>query len=394
MDENAIKNILDRNVVEIIEKDHLEEKLKKGGGLRIKLGIDPTGPKIHLGRAIALWKLRQFQEQGHQIVLIIGDFTATVGDASDKENARPQLAKAEIKENMKHYKKQIGKILDLKKTELHYNSEWLSKIKFEELVRLASLFTVHQLVNRRNFKERFESGAVIGFHEFLYPLMQGYDSVAISADVEIGGTDQLFNFLAGRKIQEFYGQEPQDVMTLQMLEGLDARKMSTTYGNVVNITDEPNDMFGKIMSMKDDLIVKYFNLATNLDIGKIHKIEDELENAKINPFELKKELAFEIVRIYHGEKAAKEALERFINVFQKGELPKDTISFKAEKGELFCDVLVKNKMVSSRSEFRRLTKEEAVEFNGEIVKDIRFKIQNSGVAKIGKKKFVKIEILL
>lgn len=381
MDDNAIKNILNRNVVEIIEKDHLEERLKKDGGLRIKLGIDPTGPKIHLGRAIALWKLRQFQEQGHQIVLIIGDFTAIVGDASDKENARPQLAKAEIKENMKHYRKQIGKILDLKKTEFHYNSEWLSKIKFEELVRLASLFTVQQLVNRRNFKERFESGAIIGFHEFLYPLMQGYDSVAVSADVEIGGTDQLFNLLAGRKIQKFYGQEPQDVMTLQMLEGLDARKMSTTYGNVVNIIDEPNDMFGKIMSMKDDLIVKYFNLATNLDAGKIHGI---------NPFEAKKELALEIVKIYHGKKAAEDALRRFINVFQKGELPENTLSFKIEKVEILCDVLVKNNLVSSKSEFRRLIKEGAVEFDGEIVEDVRFKIKNSGVAKIGKKKFAKI----
>ncbi len=381
VDNGAIKNILNRNVVEIIEKDHLEERLKKDGGLRVKLGIDPTGPKIHLGRAIALWKLRQFQEQGHQIVLIIGDFTAIVGDASDKENARPQLAKAEIKENMKHYRKQIGKILDLKKTEFHYNSEWLSKIKFEELVRLASLFTVQQLVNRRNFKERFESGAIIGFHEFLYPLMQGYDSVAVSADVEIGGTDQLFNLLAGRKIQEFYGQEPQDVMTLQMLEGLDARKMSTTYGNVVNIIDEPNDMFGKIMSMKDDLIVKYFNLATNLDAGKIHGI---------NPFEAKKELALEIVKIYHGKKAAEDALRRFINVFQKGELPEDMLSFEIEKGEILCDVLIKNNLVSSKSEFRRLMKEGVVEFDGGIGEDIGFKIKNSGVAKIGKEKFAKI----
>ncbi len=392
MDNDAIKNILNRNVVEIVEKDRLEERLKKGDKLRVKLGIDPTGPNLHLGRAIALWKLRQFQNLGHEIVLIIGDFTATVGDASDKENARPRLSKSEIKENMKDYKKQIGKILDLKKTEFHYNSEWLSKIKFEELVRLASLFTVHQLVNRRNFKERFDVGAIIGFHELLYPLMQGYDSVAIFADVEIGGTDQLFNLLTGRKIQEFYGQRPQDIMTLEMLAGLDARKMSTTYGNTVNITDEPNDMFGKIMSMGDDLIVKYFNLATNLNEGGIREIEEGLKSGRVNPFEAKKKLALEIVKIYHGEKAAKESFERFTDVFQKRELPKDTKALETQKGQNLCEVLVKRNLVSSKSEFRRLIKEGAVEFNGEVLKDIRFAVQDSGIVKIGKKKFVRITI--
>lgn len=388
--EQQIKNLLSRNVVEVIEKSHLENKLHGKKKMRIKLGIDPTGPKLHLGRAIALRKLKEFQDLGHQIVLIIGDFTALVGDASDKESARPQLTKEKIKSNMKDYKKQIGLILDIKKTEFRFNSEWLGKLKFEEVLKLASLFTVHQLIDRRNFKERFDAGKVIGFHEFLYPLMQGYDSVAIEADVEIGGTDQLFNFKAGRKLQDFFGQDPQDIMTLEMLDGLDGRKMSTTYGNVINITDEPEDMYGKVMSMKDDLIVKYFTVTTDVSLEKIKQVEEALKGGLVNPFDLKKELAFTLVKLYHGEKKAEKAADVFVKVFQQKELSQDMVSIKVEKGAGLKDILVKEAIVSSVGGFRRLINSGAVDFDGEVVSDIHYKIEKPGVVRVGKKTFVRL----
>ena len=246
--EGKIKNLLERNVNGIINKERLSKELKSGRKLRIKLGIDPTGPEIHLGRAIALWKLKEFQDLGHQIVLIIGDFTGLIGDASDKKTGRPMLSEQEIKKNMAGYPKQVGKILDLKKTEFRRNSEWLVKLKIKDIIHLASLFTVHQMIDRRNFKERFKNSQAIGLHEFLYPLLQGYDSVAVGADVEIGGTDQLFNLKAGRKIQEFYKQKPQDIMTLEMVAGLDGQKMSTTSGNIIN---REND--GYYRTFDDDL---------------------------------------------------------------------------------------------------------------------------------------------
>ena len=234
-------------------------------------------PKIHLGRAVALWKLREFQDLGHQIVLIVGDFTGLVGDASDKKSGRPMLTEEQVKKNMAEYPKQIGKILDVKKVEFRQNSEWLSRLSMKDIIHLASIFTVHQMIDRRNFKERFENGQQIGLHEFLYPLLQGYDSVAIGADVELGGTDQLFNLKAGRKIQEFYKQESQDIMLLEMLPGLDGQKMSTTSGNIINISDEPKDIYGKVMSMKDDLIAEYFLRCTTLPQTEVKKIEEGLK---------------------------------------------------------------------------------------------------------------------
>lgn len=378
--EDKTKELLERNVVEVLEKNHLERRIRGGDKLRIKLGIDPTGPKLHLGRAIALWKLREFQDLGHQIVLIIGDFTAMVGDASDKISSRPRLTKEEIEKNMSDYKEQIAKILDIKKVEFCRNSEWLSLVKLEELVKLASLFTVHQLINRRNFKERFEAGNAIGFHEFIYPLMQGYDSVAVKADVEIGGTDQLFNLLAGRKIQEFYGQNSQDIMTLEMLEGTDGEKMSTSRGNVINIIDEPNDMFGKIMAMGDKMTAKYFKLITKLDAEKVPS----------SPVEAKKTLGYEIVKLYYGEETAGKARGQFEKVFQKKELPDEATTVKIKPEEELGRILLKEKFVSSNAAFRRLIKESAVDFNGVVVADVHFKLEKSGVVRIGKKKFLRV----
>ena len=257
-DEKKIDEILNKAVEECVDKDILREQLLSGKQLRIKLGVDPTGPKIHLGRAIPIRKLREFQKLGHKVVFIVGDFTAQVGDASDKTDKRPMLTKAKIDENLKDYKSQISKIIDVEKAEFVYNSTWLSKLTFNDVTEMAECFSVQQMLARRNFKDRYDAGVEISLREFLYPLMQGYDSVAVKSDVELGGFDQLFNLKAGRILQEHYGQEKQHILISSMLEGLDGRKMSTSWGNIITIVDEPADMFGKLMSLRDELIEKYF----------------------------------------------------------------------------------------------------------------------------------------
>lgn len=383
-DEKKIDEILNRGVEDVFVKEHLKKQLLSGKVLRIKLGIDPTGPKIHLGRAVPLHKLRQFQELGHKIVLIVGDFTATIGDPSDKLEKRPMLTPKQIKINMKNYAKQLGMIIDLRKTEFKYNSKWLGKLGFKEISELAESFSVQQMSNRRNFKDRIEKEEEISLREFLYPLMQGYDSVVVKADVEIGGFDQLFNLKAGRIIQKHYGMPEQDVLTVSMLEGTDGRKMSTSWGNVVNITDEPSDMFGKIMALRDELIPKYFKLCTNVSDLEISQNE--------NPRDTKMLLAFEIVKIYHGEKKAKEAEENFVKTFQKKEIPDEMEEIKAGAGELLSEVLVKNKMLSSKGEWRRLVLENAIHDlgNDTNIIDVNLKVSENLTLKIGKKRFVKV----
>ncbi len=300
------------------------------------------------------------------------------------------LAEEQVKRNMAEYPKQIGKILDVKKVEFRQNSEWLAKLMMKDIIHLASLFTVHQMIDRRNFKERFESGQQIGLHEFLYPLLQGYDSVAIGADVELGGTDQLFNLKAGRKIQEFYKQEPQDIMLLEMLPGLDGQKMSTTSGNIINISDEPKDVYGKVMSMKDELIAEYFLRCTALSQTEVKKIEEGLKKKIIDPFKTKSNLAFEIVKLYHSEESAEEAREYFAKTFQKKETPDDAAEAKAKKGEELADVLVRSGVVSSKSDFRRLIKEKAIEIDGAVLSDTHRVINKTSVVKVGKRRFLKI----
>jgi len=390
--EEKINELLAGNVNEIVDKEHLKRVLHSGKKLRIKLGIDPTGPRIHLGRAVALWKLKEFQDLGHQIVLIVGDFTGLVGDASDKKSGRSMLTEEQVKKNMADYPKQIGKILDVKKVEFRQNSEWLSRLTMKDIIRLSSLFTVHQMIDRRNFKERFEKGQQIGLHEFLYPLLQGYDSVATHADVELGGTDQLFNLKAGRKIQEFYGQEPQDILLLEMLPGLDGQKMSTTSGNIINIGDEPKDMYGKIMSMKDELIAEYFLRCTNVPDEKISEIKKGLENKTFDPLREKSYLASEIVKLYHGDVSAKTAAEHFRKTFQEKESPDDAQKIKVKKGEELADVLIISGIVSSKSEFRRLVREKAIEADGAVLNNSHYVIVKTSVIKVGKRRFLKIII--
>jgi tyrosyl-tRNA synthetase len=392
-DPKKIEEILTRGVEEIIEKKSLIMKLKSGRQLRIKHGIDPTGPKIHLGRAFQFWKLKAFQELGHKIVLIFGDFTAQIGDASDKLAMRRPLSEREVKENLKDYTRQIGKILDMEKTELRYNSEWLSKMSAKDLLKLSMRFTAQQMIQRRNFKERWEKGVPIGLHELDYPLFQGYDSVVTKADVEIGGSDQLFNLKIGREIQKMYKLSPQDIMTSKMLVGLDGRKMSTSWGNIITMVDSPNEMYGKIMSMKDELIPEYFELCTPLPLKEIKEIAEDLKKKKTNPRDLKARLAREIVAIYHGKELAEKAEKEFERVFKEKKLPSRIPEFKIKEKTLnILDLLVKTKLASSKSEAKRLVLQKGVKIEGEIVEDWRktIKIKKGQVFQVGKRKFIKV----
>ncbi len=388
-DESKIEELLTRGVEEVIVKDELKQALLSGKQLRIKLGVDPTGGKIHIGRAVPLRKLREFQRLGHQIVFIVGDFTAQVGDASDKSEKRPMLTRAQIDENLKDYKSQISKILDITKTEFVYNNDWLSKLTFAEIVTLAECFSVQQMLARRNFKERYEQGKEISLREFLYPIMQGYDSVAVKADVEIGGFDQLFNLKAGRIIQEHYGMPKQSIVTFTMLEGTDGRKMSTSWGNIISIVDEPFDMFGKIMALHDDLIIKYFTLCTDVSLEEIEGFKKELEGGA-NPKDIKMRLALEIVTLYHTEKDASLAKNSWIETFSKGGVPEKVPEIITEEGKEIGDVVVENNIVASKTAWRRLVEDKAVgDTNGNIVTDVKELVKNVTL-KIGKKRFVKI----
>ncbi|PJE59918.1 MAG: tyrosine--tRNA ligase [Candidatus Portnoybacteria bacterium CG10_big_fil_rev_8_21_14_0_10_44_7] len=391
VDEKKIEEILTRGVEDVIDREHLKKRLLAGEKLRVKLGIDPTGPRLHLGRAIALWKLRDLQDLGHQIVLIIGDFTGQLGDASDKDSQRPMKEKEELEKNAREYKKQLNLILDVDKAEVCHNSEWLGKLNFGDVVSLAALFTVRQMLNRRNFRERDEKKQEIGLHEFLYPLMQGYDSVAIEADVETGGSDQLFNLKAGREIQRHFGQAPQDIMTYEMLYGLDGRKMSTSWGNVITLLDDPQDKFGKIMSMKDQQIIDYFRLATRLPLSEIKEIEKALSADNMNPRDAKMRLAFELVKLYHGADEAQKAETEFKKVFQQGQKPSEMERVKIRAISL--DSLVQIKAAKSKGEARRLMEQGAVKINDQKKTDWQkgVEVKRGDVIQVGPRKFFEVK---
>jgi len=388
-DEKKINEVLTRGVEEIIVRESLEKKLKSGKQLRIKFGIDPTGAKIHIGRAATLWKLREFQDLGHQIVLIVGDYTAQIGDPSDKLTKRPFLTPRDIKENMKNYKKQLGKILDLDRAEFHHNGDWLAVLTPRELDDLADLFSVQQMIARRNFKERWEKQEDISIRELHYPLYQGYDSVIVKADVELGGSDQLFNLMAGRKIQEARGQAPQDVMTAKMLMGLDGRKMSTSWGNVINIADEPNDMYGKIMSMHDDLIPDYFLLCARLSVEEVEEIKKQIA-AGVNPRDLKMRLAKEIVALYHGKKSADEAEAEFINIFQQKGKPEEIPEIKPSAYDILT-VLAESKFAKSKTDARHLVEQGGVKVNDQKIDSIETKVKAGDIVQKGSRFFIKVK---
>lgn len=392
-DKEKIEEILTRGVEDVFIKEDLKEKLLSGKQLRIKLGIDPTSPYIHLGRAVTLRKLKAFQDLGHHIVLIIGDYTAKIGDPSDKLEKRPMLTDEQIQNNLKKYLEQVSLVLNMKDVEVRYNSEWLKKMNFFEIGKLLECFTVQQMSKRRNFKERLDAGVDIFVVEFLYPALQGYDSVVVNADVEIGGFDQLFNLKAGRIVQKRYGKKEQDIMVLSMLEGTDGRKMSSSWGNIISVVDTPEEMFGKIMSLKDELIPKYFLLATELNIDEINKIEDSIKNGE-NPIIYKKMLGKEIVTSYHDKNKALKALNNWERVFSKKETPNEVESISIKSDTLLVDVFVNNKIISSKTEFRRLVDSGAIT-NLDLDEKVSSHVEKvkSGVYRIGKKRFCKINIL-
>ncbi|MBC8632324.1 tyrosine--tRNA ligase [[Eubacterium] tenue] len=389
--------IISKGVDEIIGLEDLKNKLelsqKENKPLTVKLGLDPSAPDIHLGHTVVLRKMKQLQDLGHKVVIIIGDFTGKIGDPTGKSKARKALTTEQVLENAKTYEEQILKILDKDKTEIVFNSKWLSKLSFEEVIWLASTTTVARMLEREDFKNRYESQTPISLHEFFYPLMQGFDSVEIKADIELGGTDQRFNVLMGRSLQKAFDQDSQVTIFMPLLEGLDGKnKMSKSLGNYIGIDEEASVMYEKAMTIPDDLIIKYYELVTDIHPDIVDDIKRNLEENKVNPRDIKMNLAKEIVRLYHGEEKSNEAENRFKEVYQKGQIPNDikTVEILKEKFDLI-EELVKNNLVSSKSEVRRLITQGGIKVNNEKLEDInKLNISDTMIIQIGKKKFIKL----
>ncbi|MCA1054350.1 tyrosine--tRNA ligase [Rossellomorea aquimaris] len=394
-------SLYQNGVVDVIPTTELRDKVARsiqtGKPLKIKLGLDPTAPDVHLGHTVVLNKLKQFQENGHIIQLIIGDFTGKIGDPTGKSTVRKQLTDEEVKVNARTYFEQFGKVLDMKKVELYYNSAWLTPLNLEDVINLSASITVARLIERNDFSNRMAAGKPISLHEFFYPLMQGYDSVQLESDVELGGTDQHFNVLMGRHLQEHYGKEKQVVILLPLLEGLDGvDKMSKSKHNYIGIDEPANDMFGKTMSLPDELIVKYFNLVTNLPLEKKETIANTLGDGTLHPRDAKVKLARTIVATYHGEDAADAAVQHFETVFQKGAMPDDipVVEWKGEPSIGIIDLLVELGMQRSKSEARRMIKNGGIRIDGEKVLDTELGVtlRDGMIVQVGKRKFVKVEM--
>lgn len=391
---------LRRKTAEIINESELIERIESGKTLRVKLGADPTAPDLHLGHYVVLRKLRDFQELGHRVIFIIGDFTSLVGDPSGRSKTRPALTREQIDANAQTYFEQVFKILDRDKTEVRYNSEWLSKITFEEWFRICSNFTIARILERDDFLNRFKNNIPIYFHEFFYPIMQAYDSVAIQADVELGGTDQKFNLLVGRKLLEMKDMQPQIAMILPILRGTDGvDKMSKSLDNYIGISENPDSMYGKTMSIPDNLISEYFYLVLDKDEEEAKEIDRMINSQKVNPMKLKMELARGIVELFHSREDAQRAEENFVKVFSKRELPEDAeeldaTSFAIDGKVEIVKFLISNGIVSSNSEVKRLVQQGAIKVNQQKVANFKepVKINNGDILRIGKKKFFKIVI--
>jgi len=400
---NRQLELIRRGTVEIIPEDELIAKLKRavvtGKPLRIKLGLDPTAPDIHLGHTVVLHKLRQFQELGHEVILVLGDFTARIGDPTGKSETRKQLAEDEVQANARTYKEQVFKILSPEKTQLRFNSEWLAPLTFAQVIDLASRYTVARMLERDDFARRFKEGSPIAIHEFFYPLMQGYDSVVLEADVELGGTDQKFNLLMGRALQKEYGQEPQIAITMPILEGLDGvQKMSKSLGNYIGVMEPPEEMYGKVMSLPDALMLRYFELVTPLPSEEIRRLQVGLTEGTIHPRDAKMLLARTIVTLYWGEDAAARAEAEFKRVFSERHLPSDIPAFSLppdmlQDGRIWLPrLMVLCGMVPSTSEARRLIKQGGVEVDGQRVLDPDYELEprTGTVIRAGKRKFVRL----
>lgn len=382
------------NAEEFLKK--VEHSLKTKKPLRIKLGADPTTPDLHLGHTVVLQKLRQFQDLGHKVIFIIGDYTALIGDPSGVQKTRPQLSSTEIKKNAKTYFDQIRKILDIKKLEIHYNGEWFSKMSFADVIQLTSKMTVARMLERDDFSKRYKSGNPICLHEFIYPLMQGYDSLKVKADVEIGATDQIFNLLVGRMLQKEEGQEQQVILTLPLLIGTDGvKKMSKSYGNGIGISDPPSEMFGKIMSISDELMWHYYELLSRLSLEEINAKKQSAQEGKLNPKDAKVELAKELVSRFHSDKEAQKVSQEFNRVFHSKEIPSDIEEVKlkfSEREISLVHLLVISKCVDSNSKAKRMIEQGAVTVDGNKISDILVKFPTNGkiLLKVGKRIFKRI----
>lgn len=392
-DINTVLAELKRGVDEILSEADLIEKLKENRPLRVKLGADPTAPDIHLGHTVVMNKLRQFQNFGHEVIFLIGDFTGMVGDPSGKNSTRPPLTREDVLRNAETYKQQIFKILDPQKTRIVFNSDWLGKLGTEGMIRLASNYTVARMLERDDFKTRFTNNQPIAIHEFIYPLLQGYDSVALEADIELGGTDQKFNLLVGRELQKSAGQKPQVAITLPLLVGLDGeKKMSKSLGNYIGVTDAPNDMFGKVMSISDELMWDWYNLLSFRPLTEITQLKQEVANGK-NPRDVKILLAKEIIARFHSETDAEAAEQEFINRFQKGAMPEEMPEFTFE-GEIgLANLLKEAGLVESTSEAIRSAQQGGVRIDGEKVDDIKQTVKSgTAVYQVGKRKFARVTV--
>ena len=393
MSSQDINLLLRRGVAEIIIEDEMTELLRSGRKLRLKEGFDPSFPDIHLGHMVTLKKLRQFQEMGHQVILVVGDWTARIGDPSGTSVTRPMLSKEQVEANAETYMEQFFKIVDKKKTEVRWQSEWFGKFTLADIIQLTSKFTVAQLLAREDFSKRYSEGQPIAITELLYPLLQAYDSTAIQADVEFGGTDQKFNLLVGRELQSTVGQRPQQCFMTPLLVGTDgSQKMSKSLGNYIGIAEPPNEIYGKVMSIPDSLIMDYFELVTDVPDEELKEFKQELKRQTLNPMTLKKRLAREIVIQLYNKKAAAEAEGHFAKVIQKKELPKEIkeyhITLRASIG--LRDILVKTHLAKSRSEASRLIKQGAVSIDGEKVTGPLGSIKSGSIIKVGKRRFAKV----
>lgn len=386
-----IEEILTRGVSAIYNTEELRKKLLSGKQLHLKLGTDVTGPLIHLGHAVVHRKIRDFQELGHKVTLIIGDYTTLIGDHSDKVDMRDDISSETINENKKTYTEQFFKTVMPELTTIRHNSEWLSKLSFNDIIHLAKQFTVAQMIERENFKLRFDSGKPIKLSEFLYPLMQGFDSVALKCDIEFGGTDQTFNILAGRHLMEVFGLDPQIGFLVKLLPGNDGRKMGKSLKNFIPVNAEPNQMYTMLMQIVDEVIIDYFELLTRIPMEEIKEIESRLKSGE-NPMQFKKRLAKEIVSFYYGVEKANEAEYEFERIVQKKDYKDISETFRIKKPINIIDLILNLSFATSKSEARRLIDQNAVEINGKIIKKYDELIDSSGILKVGKKKIVKLEV--
>lgn len=381
--------LIKRGTAEIISEEDLTAKLKQNRPLNVKAGFDPTAPDLHLGHTVVLHKMKHFQELGHNVTFLIGDFTGMIGDPTGKSETRKPLTKEQVLANAETYKEQVFKILDPEKTKICFNSAWLEPLTMKETLSLMAKFTVARIIERDDFQKRYKAGEPIGMHEFMYPIMQGFDSVNMDTDIELGGTDQKFNLLVGRDLLRQYGRQAQVAITMPIIEGLDGvQKMSKSLGNYVGISESPKDMFGKLMSITDELMFKYYTLLSDMSLKDIEKMKQDIETGDFHPMTAKKNLAKEIVSRYHGTKAGIEAEEEFVRVFSNKNIPTDIQEYKIQG--CFLDIILALNFASSKSEARRLAEQGGVHFENEKVYDLTLIPEHEGILKVGKRKFAKL----